>query len=68
MHGKIVCTGKPKIKKILKKINSLIQDIEKNGHSGIGKPEALKNDLSGFWSRRITDEHRLVYSIQKTLI
>jgi toxin YoeB len=51
-------------KKIIKKINELIKDIERNGHSGIGKPEALKHDLSGFYSRRITDEHRLVYSIQ----
>jgi toxin YoeB len=52
-------------KKIINKINELIKDIERNGHSGIGKPEALKHDLSGFYSRRITDEHRLVYSIQE---
>ena len=50
-------------KKVLKKINELIRDIERNGNSGIGKPEPLKNELSGFWSRRITDIHRLIYSI-----
>ena len=50
-------------KKVLKKINDLILDIERNGNEGIGKPEALKNELSGFWSRRITDVHRLVYSV-----
>lgn len=51
-------------RKILRKINDLIRDIERNGHSGIGKPEPLKRDLEGFWSRRITDEHRLIYSIE----
>jgi toxin YoeB len=50
-------------KQILKRINELIKDIERNGNRGIGKPEALKFELSGFWSRRITDEHRLIYSI-----
>ena len=50
-------------KKIFKRINQLIKDIERNGHSGIGKPEPLKFELEGFWSRRITDEHRLIYSI-----
>ena len=49
-------------KKVLKKINELIRDIERNGNEGTGKPEPLKNELSGFWSRRITDVHRLVYS------
>lgn len=50
-------------KKILKKINVLLQDIDRNGNEGIGKPEALKHRLSGFWSRRISDEHRLIYRI-----
>lgn len=50
-------------KKILKKINRLLQDIERNGYSGLGKPEPLKHNLSGYWSRRIDDEHRLVYKI-----
>jgi len=52
-------------KKILKKVNRLIHDIERNGNDGLGKPEPLKNELSGFWSRRITDVHRLVYSIDE---
>ncbi|MHB8124199.1 MAG: Txe/YoeB family addiction module toxin [Desulfitobacteriaceae bacterium] len=51
-------------KLILKRINELIQDVERNGNSGIGKPEALKHELAGFWSRRITGEHRLIYSIE----
>ena len=50
-------------RKILRKINELLRDIERNGHSGLGKPEALKHELDGFWSRRITDEHRLIYSV-----
>ncbi len=52
-------------KKILKKINSLIQDIERNGNEGVGKPEPLKHELTGYWSRRITDEHRLIYKIDE---
>ncbi len=48
-------------KKTLKRINQLIKDIERNGNDGIGKPEPLKGDLSGFWSRRIDDGNRLVY-------
>jgi toxin YoeB len=51
-------------KLILKRINELIKDIERNGNSRIGKPEALKHELAGFWSRRITDEHRLIYAIE----
>lgn len=50
-------------KKTLKKINSLIKDIERNQNQGIGKPEPLKHSLSGYWSRRISEEHRLVYKI-----
>ena len=50
-------------KKVLKKINSLIKDIKRNPFEGIGKPEPLKYELAGCWSRRITDEHRLVYEI-----
>ncbi len=49
-------------KKTLRKINELIKDIERSGFSaGIGKPEPLKNELQGFWSRRIDDKNRLVY-------
>ncbi len=50
-------------KKILKRINMLIKDIQNNAFEGIGKPEALKHKYSGFWSRRINDEHRLVYTV-----
>lgn len=55
-------------KKTLKRINSLIKDIERGGYEGIGKPEALKGDLSGLWSRRIDDTHRLVYRIRDGVI
>jgi len=50
-------------KKVLKKINALIKDIQRDSFSGLGKPEPLKHELQGYWSRRITDEHRLVYEI-----
>ena len=48
-------------KKLLKRINALIKDIQREPFEGIGKPEPLKHALSGYWSRRINDEHRLVY-------
>jgi toxin YoeB len=51
-------------KKVLKKINDLLKDISLNPYEGIGKPEPLKHVLSGYWSRRITDEHRLVYRVE----
>ena len=50
-------------RKVLKRINALIADIQRNGNEGIGKPEPLKHGFQGYWSRRITDEHRLVYKI-----
>ncbi len=53
-------------KQILKRINLLIKDIQRNPFSGIGKPEPLKHQFSGFWSRRINDEHRLVYTFIET--
>ncbi|CAK7054524.1 MAG: Toxin YoeB [Desulfovibrio sp.] len=53
-------------KKTLKRINQLIKDIERNGNEGIGKPEPLKENLSGFWSRRIDERHRLVYCIEES--
>lgn len=49
---------------ILKRINDLIKDIERNGNMGIGKPEPLRHELSGYWSRKINNEHRLIYSIE----
>ncbi len=53
-------------KKILKRINNLLKDCQRNPISGIGKPEQLKHELSGAWSRRINDEHRLVYLMTDT--
>ena len=50
-------------KKILKRINTLIKESLRTPHEGIGKPEPLRHTLAGFWSRRITDEHRMVYRI-----
>jgi len=55
-------------KKTLKKINSLIKAIERNPFEGIGNPEPLKHNLSGYWSRRINLEHRLVYRIANNQI
>ena len=49
--------------KLVKKIFSLIADIQKHPFEGIGKPEALKHDFAGSWSTRITEEHRLVYDV-----
>lgn len=48
-------------RKTLKRINMLIADIVRNGHYGIGKPEPLRHEYQGYWARRITSEHRLVY-------
>lgn len=50
-------------KKLYRKIVTLLEDIDRSPFTGLGKPEGLKHDLSGFWSRRITDEHRLVYTV-----
>lgn len=50
-------------RKILRRINVLLEDIARHGNTGIGKPEALKHGLHGYWSRRITTEHRLVYKV-----
>ena len=51
-------------KKTLRKLNKLIADIERNPFEGIGKPEPLKHDLSGWWSRQIDDANRIVYRIK----
>jgi toxin YoeB len=55
-------------KKILQRINALIKDTRRNPFEGIGKPEPLKHALSGYWSRRITDEHRFVYKVSEDTI
>ncbi|MCL1914053.1 MAG: Txe/YoeB family addiction module toxin [Eubacteriaceae bacterium] len=52
-----------KDKKMVARINSLIKDIDRNGNAGIGKPEPLKHNLAGWWSRRIDKKNRLVYRI-----
>ena len=51
-------------KKLVKRINELIKSCKRLPYEGIGKPEALKGDLQGYWSRRITSEHRLVYKYE----
>lgn len=53
-------------RKTLKRINKLIADVQRSPFAGIGKPEALKENLSGFWSRRIDDSNRLVYAVDAT--
>lgn len=55
-------------KKVVKRINSLIEDIKRNHFTGLAKPEPLKHDLSGFWSRRIDKNHRLVYKVENSVI
>jgi len=50
-------------KKMVKRINSLIKDIQRSPFEGVGKPEPLKHALSGYWSRRINDEHRIIYKV-----
>ncbi|TAN69617.1 MAG: Txe/YoeB family addiction module toxin [Methylobacter sp.] len=55
-------------KKLLKRINGLIKEIQRTPFEGTGKPELLKANLSGFWSRRINSEHRLVYKVTATEI
>ncbi len=55
-------------RKTLKRINKLIEEVQRAPFDGIGKPEALKENLSGFWSRRIDDTNRLVYAVDKASI
>ena len=62
------CNWQTEDKKTLKKINMLIKDIQRNAFSGIGKPEALKENLSGYWSRRIDQINRIVYTVNDGLI
>lgn len=55
-------------RKLLKRINLLIQDVQRSPFEGIGKPEALKHALSGYWSRRINDQHRMVYKVESDAV
>lgn len=55
-------------KKMLKRINQLIKDIQRSPYDGIGKPEQLKHGLAGYWSRRINDEHRIVYKCTESTV
>lgn len=50
-------------RKIVQRINLLLKDVARNQNTGLGKPEALKHGFQGYWSRRITDEHRLIYKL-----
>jgi toxin YoeB len=51
-------------RRVLERINKLIKEVQRDPFVGVGKPEPLKHALSGFWSRRITDEHRMVYRVE----
>lgn len=55
-------------KKTLRRINALLRDIERDNFDGVGKPESLKGELSGFWSRRIDEKNRLVYRIRQGVL
>ncbi|WP_310441127.1 Txe/YoeB family addiction module toxin [Sulfurimonas sp.] len=55
-------------KQIVKKINQLLKDVKRDPFEGVGKPEPLKYEFAGCWSRRITDEHRLVYEVTDSSI
>jgi toxin YoeB len=55
-------------KKILKRINTLVKDISRSPYKGLGKPEQLKHGLTGYWSRRINDEHRIVYKVLNDML
>jgi toxin YoeB len=60
----LVAISQPHGPKVDQRINDLIKDTRRNGYKGIGKPEPLRGELSGLWSRRIDQEHRLVYRIK----
>lgn len=62
------CYWQGQDKKTLRRINQLLQDIGRNYFTGLGKPEPLKNNFSGFWSRRIDEKNRLVYRINNNQI
>ena len=62
------CCWQTSNKAILKRINLLIRDIARDAFDGIGKPEPLREDLAGFWSRRIDEENRLIYAVEDTAV
>ncbi len=62
------CCWQVEDKKTLKRINILIKDIQRNIYEGIGKPEPLSGNLSGWWSRRIDEKHRIVYTVRNEAI
>ena len=53
---------------MLERVNKLIRDVQRESYAGIGKPEALKHALAGYWSRRINDEHRMVYKVRDDVL
>lgn len=63
MEG-VICVGRLHDKKMLRRINQIVKDICRSPFDGIGKPEPLRGNLSGMWSRRIDEEHRLVYIVE----
>ena len=65
---KIIFIGKCKTKKTLKRINNLLQDIDRNGYNCKGKPEPLKGNYSGWWSVRIDEKNRLIFKIENEVI
>lgn len=55
-------------RRMLERVNKLIRDVQREPYAGIGKPEPLKHALAGYWSRRINDEHRMVYKVQDDVL
>ena len=62
------CLWQTRDKKLLKRINTLLKDIQRNTYEGIGKPERLSGDLASYWSRRIDDANRIVYRIDGSVV
>lgn len=56
--------GQKQDRKMVERINKLIKEVQRQPFEGVGKPEPLKHALSGFWSRRLTDEHRMIYKVE----
>ncbi len=65
-RGMITCSGRSTTKRILKRLNELLKACQRTPFEGLGKPEALKHQLAGLWSRRIDDKNRLVYQVNDT--